>query len=118
MTLTMIWNTLPNDSNEYDPETDTILMMTRKTRPNNGRLMSAPYPAQAQGPPYNHHFLDIPHTLYFSTSNVVFFYSHIIFQPHTLNFIPHTLYFFYLTHCTFYLMLRDSALTSNFRQAE
>ena len=74
MTLTMIWNTLPNGSNEYDPETDTILMMTRKTRPNNGRLMSAPYPAQAQGPPYNHHFLDIPHTLYFSTSRIVFFY--------------------------------------------
>ena len=113
MTLAMIWNTLPNESNEYDPETDTILMMTRKTRPNNGRLMSAPYPAQAQGPPYNHHFLDIPHTLYFSTSRIVFFYLTHYFLPHTL-FLYHTLYFLYLTHCTifphtFYLMLRDSA---------
>ena len=51
MNLMMIWKTLPNNSNEYDPETDTILMMTGKTGPNNGRLMSAPYPAQAQGPP-------------------------------------------------------------------
>ena len=72
MALILIWKTLPNESNEYDPETDTILMMTRKTRPNNGRLMSAPYQAQAQGPPCKHHFLDIPHTLYF---------------------LPHTLYF-------------------------